>query len=125
MDAHRSLCIVPYSQQDLAHFYREADVCLVTPLRDGMNLVAKEFVASQTSDPGVLVISSFCGAAESMQDALMVNPYDFQGTASAIYNALTMPVPERLRRWKALFRDVSGHTARDWCQSFVADLGDA
>ena len=57
----------PYSQQDLAHLYREADACLVTPLRDGMNLVAKEFVASQTSDPGVLVISRFCGAAESMQ----------------------------------------------------------
>ena len=75
---HRS-----YSQQDLAHLYREADACLVTPLRDGMNLVAKEFVASQTSDPGVLVLSRFCGAAESMPDALIVNPYDFQGTASA------------------------------------------
>ena len=115
----------PYSQQDLAHFYREADVCLVTPLRDGMNLVAKEFVASQTSDPGVLVISRFCGAAESMQDAQMVNPYDFQGTASAIYRALNMPKAERLRRWKALLRDVSGHTARDWCYGFVAALSDA
>ena len=117
---HRS-----YSQQDLAHLYREADACLVTPLRDGMNLVAKEFVASQTSDPGVLVLSRFCGAAESMQDALMVNPYDFQRTASAIYRALTMPRPERQRRWKALFGDVSSHTARDWCYSFLAALGDA
>ena len=83
----------PYSQQDLAHLYREADACLVTPLRDGMNLVAKEFVASQTSDPGVLVISRFCGAAESMQDALTVNPYDFQQTADAIYRALVHPCP--------------------------------
>ena len=83
----------PYSQQDLAHLYREADACLVTPFRDGMNLVAKEFVASQTSDPGVLVISRFCGAAESMQDALMVNPYDFQQTASAHYRALVHPCP--------------------------------
>ncbi len=115
----------PYSQQDLAQLYREADACLVTPLRDGMNLVAKEFVASQTSDPGVLVLSRFCGAAESMHDALMVNPYDFQETASAIYRALIMPRPERQRRWKALFEDVSGHTARDWCYSFLAALGDA
>ena len=117
---HRS-----YSQQDLAHLYREADACLVTPLRDGMNLVAKEFVASQTSDPGVWVLSRFCGAAESMQDALMVNPYDFQRTASAIYRALTMPRPERQCRWKALFGDVSSHTARDWCYSFLAALGNA
>ncbi|MDE2716219.1 MAG: trehalose-6-phosphate synthase, partial [Chloroflexota bacterium] len=115
----------PYSQQDLAQLYREANACLVTPLRDGMNLVAKEFVASQTSDPGVLVLSRFCGAAESMDDALMVNPYDFQETASAIYRALTMPRPERQRRWKALFEDVSGHTAHDWCYSFLSALDDA
>ena len=114
-----------YSQQDLAHLYREADACLVTPLRDGMNLVAKEFVASQTSDPGVLVLSRFCGAAETMRDAVLVNPYDTQQTASAIYDALTMPGPERQRRWKALFEDVSTHTARDWCYSFLAALREA
>ena len=116
---HRS-----HSQQDLTHLYQEADACLVTPLRDGMNLVAKEFVASQTSDPGVLVLSRFCGAAESMRDALMINPYDFQGTASVIHRALTMPKPERQRRWEALFEGVSGHTARDWCYSFIDALGD-
>ncbi len=114
-----------YSQQDLAHLYREADACLVTPLRDGMNLVAKEFIASQTSDPGVLVLSRFCGAAETMQDAVMVNPYDFQQTASAIYTALTMPGTERQRRWKALVEYVRKHTARHWCDSFLAALGDA
>ena len=112
----------PYSQQDLARLYREADACLVTPLRDGMNLVAKEFVASQTSDPGVLVLSRFCGAAETMRDALMVNPYDFQETASAIYRALTMPRPERKRRWETLFEDVSSNTAHDWCHSFLTAL---
>ena len=117
---HRS-----YSQQDLAHLYREADACLVTPLRDGMNLVAKEFAASQTDDPGVLVLSRFCGAAESLRDALMVNPYDFQGTASAIYRALTMPRDERQSRWEALFESVSGHTANDWCQGFIAALGES
>ncbi|MCY4530367.1 MAG: trehalose-6-phosphate synthase [Chloroflexi bacterium] len=115
----------PYSQRDLALLYREADTCLVTPLRDGMNLVAKEFVASQTSDPGVLVLSRFCGAAESMHDALKVNPYDFQETASAIYRALTMDRPERQRRWKALYEDVNRHTAHDWCYSFLSALGDA
>ena len=117
---HRS-----YSQQDLAYFYREADACLVTPLRDGMNLVAKEFVASQTSDPGVLVLSRFCGAAESMQDALMVNPYDIQRTASVIYRALTMPEDERLRRWKSLFSAVTRHTAEDWAYSFLSALGES
>ena len=114
-----------FSQQDLAHFYREADVCLVTPLRDGMNLVAMEFVAAQTSDPGVLVLSRFCGAAESMQAALMVNPYDTEKTASAIYRALTMSGSERQSRWRSLFGDVSGNTARDWCYGFIAALGDA
>ncbi|MXY20397.1 MAG: alpha,alpha-trehalose-phosphate synthase [Dehalococcoidia bacterium] len=117
---HRS-----HSQQDLTHLYQEADACLVTPLRDGMNLVAKEFIASQTSDPGVLVLSRFCGAAESMREALMINPYDFQGTASTIHRALTMPRSERQRRWEALFTDVSGHTARDWSYSFIAALGDS
>lgn len=117
---HRS-----YSQQDLAHFYREADACLVTPLRDGMNLVAKEFVASQTTDPGVLVLSRFCGAAESMQDALMVNPYDVQRSASVIYQALTMPQEERLRRWKSLFGGVSRHTAEDWSYSFLSALSES
>ena len=115
---HRS-----YSQQDLAHLYREADVCLVTPLRDGMNLVAKEFVASQTSQPGVLVLSRFCGAAESMHEALMVNPYDIQRTASVIHRALTMPGPERQRRWSALFEGINAHTARDWCYGFLSTLG--
>ena len=114
-----------YSQQELAHLYREADACLVTPLRDGMNLVAKEFIASQTSDPGVLVLSRFCGAAETMQNAVMINPYDFQQTASAIYRALIMPRIERQRRWQALVRDVSSHTARNWCYSFLTALGDA
>lgn len=117
---HRS-----YSQQDLAHFYREANACLITPLRDGMNLVAKEFVASQTSDPGVLVLSRFCGAAESMQDALMVNPYDIQRTASVIYRALTMPQDERLHRWNSLFSSVSRHTAEDWSYGFLSALGES
>ena len=116
---HRS-----YSQQDLAHLYREADVCLVTPLRDGMNLVAKELVASQTSDPGVLVLSRFCGAAESMQDALIVNPYTFSGQLPP--STVPWPCPDRSDNvaGKVLYGDVSSHTARDWCYSFIDALGD-
>ena len=73
-----------YSHAELAAFYREADACLVTPLRDGMNLVAKEFVACQEpGDPGVLVLSRFCGAAEELRSALLVNPYDVEGSAQA------------------------------------------
>ncbi|MCH8086883.1 MAG: trehalose-6-phosphate synthase [Chloroflexi bacterium] len=111
-----------YSQSELAAFYREADVCLVTPLRDGMNLVAKEFIASQVDSPGVLVLSKFCGAAETMKEALIVNPYDVQGMATAIYTALNMPKKERLRRWEALYQGISSYTAQDWCDSFLRDL---
>jgi trehalose 6-phosphate synthase len=109
-------------QHDLARLYRDADVCMVTPLRDGMNLVAKEFVASQDNDPGVLVLSKFCGAADSMRDALIVNPYDVDGTAEATYTALRMPKAERHSRWAGLMRVVAGRTARDWSEAFTSDL---
>ena len=111
-----------YNQEELAHFFREADVCLVTPLRDGMNLIAKEFVAAQGADPGVLVLSRFCGAAETMQDALIVNPYDLEGTAEAMHSALSMTHRERRRRWTALNEDVQTNTARAWADNFLADL---
>ena len=86
-----------YPQHELACFYSLADVCMVTPLRDGLNLVAKEFVASQGDTPGVLLLSKFCGAASSMPDALIVNPYDVDGTAEATYRALRMTLTERRR----------------------------
>ena len=111
-----------YNQEELAHFFREADVCLVTPLRDGMNLIAKEFVASQGPDPGVLVLSRFCGAAETMQEALIVNPYDLEATAEAMHNALLMTHRERRRRWMALYEDVQTNTAKAWADNFLADL---
>ena len=111
-----------YSQRDIAQLYRDVDVCLVTPLRDGMNLVAKEFVASQTDDPGVLVLSKFTGAAESLQDALVVNPYDTDGTARAIHEGLTMGKAARQQRWQALADRVWTQTAGKWCDDFQADL---
>ena len=112
-----------YSQDELVAFYNEADVCLVTPLRDGMNLVAKEFVAAQSEkDPGVVVLSRFCGAADSMNEALIINPYDVEETANAVYQALRMPDGERRRRWWALIGGVRAFTARDWSSAFLSDL---
>jgi trehalose 6-phosphate synthase len=110
------------SQTELAFLYRRAAVCLVTPLRDGMNLVAKEFVASQGDPPGVLVLSRFCGAAETMLEALQVNPYDIDHTARTIHEALVMPTKERRRRSRALLEDVRTNTAQRWCDGFLEEL---
>ena len=114
-----------YPQIELACFYSLADVCMVTPLRDGLNLVAKEFVASQGDTPGVLLLSKFCGAASSMTDALIVNPYDVDGTAEATYHALSMSLSERRSRWKSLARVVRHHTENSWSEAFHSDLAGA
>jgi trehalose 6-phosphate synthase len=111
-----------YSQRDLAAFYREADVCLVSPLRDGMNLVAKEYVAAQTGDPGVLVLSRFAGAAKELEEAILVNPYDLDATALALARALDMPLEERTRRQAALLARVEAQTAARWAEAFERDL---
>jgi trehalose 6-phosphate synthase len=103
--------------------YRASRVALVTPLRDGMNLVAKEFVAVQDSaDPGVLVLSRFAGAAEQLTDALLVNPYDTQGTADAIQRALHMPLDERRARHERLFQEVRRHDVHWWRKEFLDAL---
>lgn len=111
-----------YPQEELSAFYREADVCFVTSLRDGMNLVAKEFIASQSDNPGVLVLSKFCGAAEDLQEALIVNPNDIDETTNALRSALEMPQGERCARWQVLMKRVCTHTARAWCDRFLTDL---
>ncbi len=111
-----------YTQEELAAFYREADVCLVTPLRDGMNLVAKEYVASQTDNPGVLLLSQFCGTAEDLREAVIVNPYDIDGTATALNRALNMDLEERRESWQALNKRVHERTAQTWRARFLADL---
>lgn len=109
-------------QEELSVLYHESQVLLVTPLRDGLNLVAKEFIASQGKEPGVLVLSQFSGAASTMAEALIVNPYDTDRLADAIYTALTMSRKERQKRWGALIRDVRQNTAEVWSESFQADL---
>lgn len=104
----------------LAALYRDADVALVTPLRDGMNLVAKEFVASQVDDPGVLVLSQLAGAAETMREALFVNPYDIEGMAEVLHRALGMDEAERRSRCEALRRREARDDVQAWVRSFLA-----
>jgi len=92
-----------YGQYVLAGLYRTAQVGVVTPLHDGMNLVAKEYVAAQNpADPGVLVLSKFAGAANELDTALLVNPHDIDGMARTIAIALSMPLTERRMRWEAM-----------------------
>jgi trehalose 6-phosphate synthase/phosphatase len=107
------------SPERLAALYRDADVALVTPLRDGMNLVAKEYVACQVADPGVLVLSRLAGAAETMHEAILVNPYNLDGTAEAIHRALTMDEAERRSRLVALRRRERRYNVFVWVQGFL------
>ena len=96
---------------------------MVTPLRDGMNLIAKEYVAAQdAADPGVLILSKFAGAAEQMTEALIVNPYSIEETADAIRGALEMTLAERCERHGALLAGVQKHDAAAWSQSFLEHL---
>lgn len=112
-----------YSREVLAGLFRLAHVGLVTPLHDGMNLVAKEYVAAQNpEDPGVLVLSEFAGAAERMEAALLVNPHDVSGMADAIRRALEMPLEERVERWTQLMGEVRDHDIAVWRKSFLATL---
>jgi trehalose 6-phosphate synthase len=112
-----------FPRQALAGFYRQAAVGLVTPLRDGMNLVAKEYVAAQNpEDPGVLVLSRFAGAARSLPQALIVNPFDVEEIGDAIHLALTMPLAERQARWNEMMAELRHNTIQHWGESFVARL---
>lgn len=115
-----------YSRNALAGFYRRAQVGLVTPMRDGMNLVAKEYVAAQNpADPGVLVLSRFAGAAQQMGEALIVNPYDTHEVADAIRTALAMPKSERIRRFERLFSVISASDIGWWTRRYLAALSGA
>ena len=107
----------------MAGYMREASVGLVTPLRDGMNLVAKEFIAAQDpQDPGVLVLSRFAGAARQLGSALIVNPHDADELADAINTALTMSLPDRQARWQESWNTIKDTSALAWGRSFVAGL---
>lgn len=112
-----------HSREELAGIYRAAEVGLVTPLRDGMNLVAKEYVAAQDpDDPGVLILSRFAGAAAQMKEALIVNPFSQEDVADAIKRALAMPREERKVRWRALMDGVEKDDVVAWRDNFVRCL---
>ena len=110
-------------REELAAFFAAADVMLVTPLRDGMNLVAKEYVACRGDLGGVLVLSEFAGAAIELKDAVLVNPHDTDGVKDALHRALTMEPAEGRRRMKALRRQVLTHDVDRWARSFLDALG--
>jgi trehalose 6-phosphate synthase len=99
-----------------------ADICLVTSLHDGMNLVAKEYLAARTDEDGVLVLSKFTGAAVELRDALIVNPYDIDGVAEAIHRGLEMPPGERQLRMARMRRHVMEHNVYRWAANVLGDL---
>jgi trehalose 6-phosphate synthase len=112
-----------FSHHILTGFFRASRIALVTPLRDGMNLVAKEYVASQPSeDPGVLILSCFAGAARELSEAVIVNPFDIEGIAEAILQGLRMPLGERKERWSAMMDVLERNDITAWRESFVDAL---
>ncbi|MEJ3657321.1 trehalose-6-phosphate synthase [Actinomycetes bacterium KLBMP 9759] len=110
-------------RDELAAFFAAADVMLVTPLRDGMNLVAKEYVASRSDLGGVLVLSEFAGAAIELKEAVLVNPHDTDGVKNALHAALTMRPEESRRRMRALRKQVLANDVDRWARSFLNELG--
>jgi trehalose 6-phosphate synthase len=107
----------------LVEVFHHSRVGVVTPLRDGMNLVAKEYVAAQDpNDPGILLLSRFAGAAEQMKQALIVNPYDIEEMADAMKVALDMGLQERKERHQALLAGIREHDTFAWCRSFLTTL---
>ena len=113
-----------YPREEMAALYRAADVMVVTPYRDGMNLVAKEYVACRYEGDGALVLSEFAGAAEELRQAWLVNPYDINGMKSALLEAHQADERERGRRMRAMRRQVTQHDVKAWAESFMTELAD-
>ena len=110
------------SHEEVDRWYRAADLCLVTSLHDGMNLVAKEFVAARDDEDGVLVLSKFTGAAIELHDALLVNPYDIVGVSEAVHRGLEMSLGERRLRMQRMRRQIMEHNVYGWAASILGDL---
>jgi len=113
-----------HSHEEIARFYHAASLCLVTSLHDGMNLVAKEFVSSREDNLGVLILSTFAGAALELTDSLLVNPYDVQQLAGAIHRALNMPSDEQASRMQHMRTSVREHNVYRWAANLLSDLTD-
>jgi trehalose-6-phosphate synthase len=111
-----------HSHEEIARFYQAASFCMVTSLHDGMNLVAKEFVASRDDEHGVLILSTFAGAAHELSDALLVNPYDISQLARAVHRALEMPEQEQAERMQRMRHTVRQHNVYRWAAHLLSDL---
>src|SRR5690606_20186135 len=113
-----------FSLEALSAFYCMADVALVTPMRDGMNLVCKEYIASKTDKKGVLVLSEMAGASRELSDAILINPNDVNALVEAMYHALTMPVSEQVRRNTIMQRSLKRYNVHHWVSLFMDRLED-
>ena len=113
-----------YPREEMAALYRAADIMVVTPYRDGMNLVAKEYVACRYEDDGALVLSEFAGAAYELRQAYLVNPYDIDGMKSALMEAYQAPAKETTRRMRAMRKQVVDNDVAAWANSFLTELAD-
>jgi len=111
-----------HSHRDIDPFYRTADLCLVTSLHDGMNLVAKEYIGAQETESGVLILSQFTGAARELRDALIVNPYNIDQVAEAIRAALEMDPQERIARMKRMREMVKDRNIYRWAADLISSL---
>jgi trehalose 6-phosphate synthase len=110
-----------HEPQDVFRYLRSADLCYVASLQDGMNLVSKEFVSAKEDERGVLILSKFAGAASELRDALLVNPWDIDGTADALARALRMTEPEQRRRMRNMRSRVARFSAHRWAEHMLAD----
>src|SRR5712692_6139503 len=111
-----------HSHEEIARYYHAASLCMVTSLHDGMNLVAKEFAAARSGERGVLILSTFAGAAHELPDALLVNPYDISQVADAVHRALEMPEEEQARRMQQMRQSVRKHNVFRWAAHLLSDL---
>jgi trehalose 6-phosphate synthase len=110
------------SQEELVAYYRASDLALITPLRDGMNLIAKEYVASQVDDAGALILSRFTGAFSELKDAFIVNPYDLEAMAERIYKVIRTPKEEKQRRMHKMRDVVRRNDIFWWLERFLREL---
>ena len=111
-----------HSHAEIQPYYRQADLCLVTSLHDGMNLVAKEYVAARTDEQGALILSRFTGASHELTDALIVNPYDTDELARAMRRALTMPAEEKRTRMQRMRAAVKENNVYRWAGDLIGEL---
>jgi trehalose 6-phosphate synthase len=114
-----------YPREEMAALYLSADIMLVTALRDGMNLVAKEYVATRHDDDGVLVLSEFAGASDELKHALLINPHDIDGLKAAIMRAVEMPEAERRRRMRGMRKRVMANDVAKWSARFLSELAES